>query len=340
MITTITRFGSLFFIMMILPSIICAQNLDEKHANSKLNPDYIKDYKHLFTTRFYLLSESVGFTIKPSNQEVPLRYIPNNDIKNGLAFFHKWYGVGLAVNNPFAGKDVARKGKSKIVDLRVNAYGQAISAELALQDYQGFFLKNMLDQPIAWNPESAYLLRPDMHIFSTSAIMYCVVNHKKHSFRAAYIQNERQLKSSGSFIIMPSFVYLKLQSDSTMIPDFYNSTYLVQDIEHIEDGKFFTYGVSLGYSYTYVFFKNFYVNLSLIPGLFMQNYDYESELGSDKGAKFSALWLGRAAFGFNSDFIYLGIGGVHGFNPSKFNIGQTNFNYEMNQIRVWIGTRF
>ena len=325
---------------MILPSIIFAQNLNEKHADSKLNTDYIKDYKHLFTTRLYLLSESVGFTIKPGNLEVPLRYVPNNDIKNGLAFFHKWYGIGLAFNNPFAGNDVAIKGKSKIVDLRVNAYGRAISAELALQDYQGFFLKNMLEQPIAWNPESAYMLRPDMQIFSTSAIMYYVVNHKKHSFRAAYLQNERQLKSSGSIIVMPSFVYLKLQSDSTLIPDFYNSTYLVKDNEHIEDGKFLTYGVSLGYSYTYVFFKYFYVNLSLIPGIFVQNYDYESGLGSDKGVKLSALWLGRAAFGFNSDFIYLGIGGVHGFNPSKFNIGQTNFNYDMNQIRVWIGTRF
>jgi len=36
----------------------------------------------------------------------------------------------------------------------------------------------------------------------------------------------------------------------------------------------------------------------------------------------------------------LGIGGVLGFNPSKLNISQTNFNYEMNQIRIWIGTRF
>ena len=328
------------FSLIMLPSILCAQSLNDDNVGSKLNPVFIKDYKHLFTTRFYLLSESVGFRIKPSNQEVSLNYTPNNDIKNGLAFFHKWYGVGLAINNPFAGRDIDRKGKSSIFDIRLNAYGSAIAAELSLQDYQGFFLKNMLQQPLTWNPESPYFQRPDMHIFSTSAILYYIVNHKKHSIRAAYLQNERQLKSSGSLIVMPSFVYLNLESDSCLIPDFYSSTYPVQNDEYIRSGKFFTYGISFGYSYTYVFSKYFYINLSLVPGIFIQNYDYEAELGSIQGTKISALWLGRTAFGFNSDRLYIGLGGVFGFNSTRLDIGQANFNYEMNQIRIWVGTRF
>jgi hypothetical protein len=323
-----------------LPIVLCAQSLSGENVSPKYDADYIKDYKHLFTTRFYLLNESVGFRVKPNDQEISLNYVPNNDIKNGLAFFHKWYGVGLAVNNPFAGKDVLRKGKSSIVDFRLNAYGSAVAAELSLQDYQGFYLKNMLQQPLNWEPESPYFQRSDMHIFSTSAIVYFILNHKKHSFRAAYLQNERQLKSSGSLIIMPSFVYLNLKSDSSLIPDFYSAKLLVQDDEHIRNGKFFTYGISLGYSYTYVFLKYFYLNLSMIPGAFIQNYDYESEYGSVRGTKLTALWLGRAAFGFNSDHIYFGVGGVYGFNATRLKIGQTNFNYDMNQLRVWIGTRF
>lgn len=333
-------FKGFILILNFLPILLTAQSLTNGGSSSRFNQEYIKDYKHLFTTRFYLLNESVGFRIKPNNQVVSLSYTPNNDIKNGFAFFHKWYGMGLAVNNPFAGKDVAKKGKSSIVDFRLNAYGSAVAVELSLQDYQGFFLKNMLQQPLSWNPENPYFQRPDMHIFSTSAIVYYILNHKKHSFRAAYLQNERQLKSSGSLIIMPSFVYLNLKSDSSLIPKFYSSTYQVQDNEHIKDGKFFTYGISLGYSYTYVFFKFFYINLSLVPGAFIQNYDYESELGSDRGTKLTALWLSRAALGFNSDPIYLGIGAVYGFNQTSLKIGQTNFNYDMNQVRIWIGTRF
>lgn len=338
--TFLTALRNSVFILLFLPIALCAQDLKSRKTKPKFDPEFIKDYKHLFTTRFYLLSESVGFRIKPTNQPVFLNYVPNSDIKNGIAFFHKWYGMGLAIDNPFAGKDEIRKGKSSIVDFRVNAYGSAVAVELSLQDYHGFYLKNMLQQPLNWNPESPYFLRPDMHIFSTSAIVYYIFNHKKHSFRAAYLQNERQLKSSGSLILMPSFVYLNLNSDSTLIPNFYSTTYAVENEEHIQNGKFFTYGISLGYSYTYVFLKYFYLNLSLVPGAFVQNYDYESELGSERGTKLTALWLGRAAFGINSDPIYMGIGGVYGFNSSSLKIGQTNFNYDMNQIRVWIGTRF
>jgi len=328
-------------VLFILPLLINAQDgINEFSGDSKLNPEYIKDYKHLYTTRFYLLSESVGFRVKPTNQEIPINYIPNSDIKNGLAFFHKWYGIGLAIDNPFAGKDVERKGETSMLDLRINAYGRALAAELSLQDYQGFFLKNMQQQPIMWNPESAYYQRPDMHVFSTSAILYYIFNNKKHSFRAAYIHNERQLKSSGSMILMPSFVFLKLQSDSSLIPKFYSDAYQVDEYEHVVNGTFLTYGLSMGYSYTYVFFKYFYINLSLIPGAFIQHYNYEAESTTNRGHKLTALWLGRAAFGFNSDHLYIGIGGVYGFNATRLDIGETNINYEMNQIRVWIGTRF
>ncbi len=330
----------LILFLIALPMIVGAQNLKENSTITKFNPEYIKDYKHLFTTRFYLLNESITFRVKPTNQSISLNYIPNNDIKNGLAFFHKWYGVGLAIDNPFAGKDVVRKGKSSIIDLRLNAYGSALAAELSLQDYQGFYLKNMMQQPISWSIGDVYPQRPDMHIFSTSAILYYIVNHKKHSFRAAYIQNERQLKSSGSLIVMPSFVYLNMNSDSSLIPDFYNQAFEVDDTEKILNGKFFTYGVSLGYSYTHVFLKYFYINMSFIPGLFVQNYDYEAQSGEIRGTKLSALWLGRAAFGFNSDLFYVGIGGVYGFQAANLRIGQTNFNYDMNQLRLWIGTRF
>lgn len=331
------------FLRLIFPCIFLLPlfgNAQVSDSVIKQNALYIKDYKHQLTTRFYLLSESVGFRVNPTGQKIPIHYIPNNDIKNGLAIFHKWYGIGLAVNNPFAGKDVDKKGMSSIFDIRLNAYGSALAAELSVQDYKGFFWKNVDQLPLVWDHESPYPQRSDMHLFSTSAIFYYIPNHKKHSFRAAYLQNERQLKSAGSLIIMPSFVYLSLQSDSSLIPDHYSSFYAVPEDEHIINGKFFTYGISIGYSYTFVFLKNFYLNLSMIPGAFIQQYNYEYSHGKKKVEKFAIMWLGRAAFGFNSDIFYAGLGGVYGFKATQLNVGQTNFNYDMNQIRLWIGTRF
>ncbi len=67
-----------------------------------------------------------------------------------------------------------------------------------------------------------------------------------------------------------------------LIPDYYRSFYSVPEDEHIINGAFFTYGISIGYSYTFVFFKNFFLNLSMIPGAFIQQYDYEYENGEKK----------------------------------------------------------
>ena len=329
-------------ILLLIPLSFCiyAQESSPLIRPLKLNTDYIKDYKRQLTTRAYLLSESVGFRIKPSTQAQDIYYVPNSDIKNGLAVFYKWFGIGLSIDNPFSGQDVTKKGESKIIDLRLNAYGSAFSAEIALQDYHGFYLSNMKHMPVEWNSEDPYLQRPDMEILSASALFYLVFNYKKHSFRSAFIHNERQLKSSGSLVLMPSFVYLDLRADSCLIPDFYLNKWEVLPNETIREGKFLTAGISLGYSYTFVFLKYFFLNLALIPGGYLQYYDYEAVEGRKIGRMPSLLWLGRSAFGFNSDHFYFGIGGIYGYNTSPLNIGETNFNYDMNQIRLWIGTRF
>ncbi|MCP4553447.1 MAG: DUF4421 domain-containing protein [Bacteroidetes bacterium] len=123
-------------------------------------------------------------------------------------------------------------------------------------------------------------------------------------------------------------MYLNLKSDSSLIPDYYRSFYSVPEDEHIINGVFFTYEISIGYLYTFVFFKNFFLNLSIVPGAFIQQYEYEN--GEKKAEKIAIMWLCRSAFGFNSDMFYAGMGGVYGFRATQLNIGQPNFNYDMN----------
>ena len=74
--------------------------------------------------------------------------------------------------------------------------------------------------------------------------------------------------------------------------------------------------------------------------MFLQTYKYETEDGVTKSEEVSILWLSRGALGYNSDKVYVGIGGVFSFNASPVQIGEANFNYNINQIRFWIGTRF
>ncbi len=329
----------LFFVLISLNPCLADGNEKDDKKDKKINPEYIADYKNLLTSRFYLLNESIGFQVKPKGAENGIFFKPNIHTKVGLAGFYKWFGLGLAVRSPFYKRDEDMKGKSKIIDLRINAYGKAIATEISIQDYKGFYIDNPDEVIDDWLLGSEYPKRPDMRISSVSALFYYIFNYKKHSIRAAYIQNERQLKSSGSLMLMPAVLLLKLSADSCIVPGSYIKKYNIDPSEQIKSGNFQVFGISLGYSYTLIFLKYFYINTSFLPGFYLQTYNYENITSSEKREKFTLLWLGRFAFGYNSDKFYAGIGGVFGFNSTPIPILQTNFHYDMNQIRLWIGTR-
>ncbi len=307
--------------------------------NKESDTNYIKQYKKDITARFYLLDELIGFNINPGKTDEKLSYRPNISVKVGLAGFYKWFGLGLAVKNPFYSCDNSTKGKSSIIDLRINGYGSNMAIELSYQDYKGFYLKNTETIISSWNSDD-YYQRPDVKIKALGIIFYYIPNYRKHSIRAAYIQIEKQKKSSGSIMIVPSFLYTNLSADSSLIPLYYTNKYNIPKNEQIVKGKFYNYGISIGYAYTLVFLKDFYINASIIPGFFYRHRKYTTEVGRDNDYRTSLLWLGRIAVGYNSDKFFIGGGGVYGYNPAPFSEGNVSYNFKINQFRVWVGTRF
>lgn len=71
---------------------------------------------------------------------------------------------------------------------------------------------------------------------------YYVFNHNRFSYRAIFSQNEKQVKSSGSFLLGTSLYYNRIQSDSVVISDEIGTNY-----------KNLQFGVSAGYAYTWAF---------------------------------------------------------------------------------------
>lgn len=330
----------LVLLFLLLPLLGSAQFKNILNHLAEVDSSYLISYRDDVTARFYFVNEEVNFGVHPPSGEDMLLYTTNNDLKIGFDVFHKWWRIGLAVNNPFAGSDRQEKGSSSIIDIRLNAYGNALALDLGIQDQSGFFLKNIGLISPTWKHGDDYPKRPDMHIFSMGAIVYYIDNYKKHSFKGAFIHNERQLKSSGSLIVSPSFVYLNMESNYTLIPSFYADQYNIPEDEKLQSGKFLTFGISAGYSYTYILNKSFYASFAFIPGVFWQTYKYKTYANTIKGSNPTFLWTGRSAIGYNGEKIYIGLGGIWGFKTTRLEIGQSNFNYDMNQIRLWIGTRF
>ncbi|MCK9452108.1 MAG: DUF4421 domain-containing protein [Bacteroidales bacterium] len=311
-----------------------------KDAQAQIDTTYIKRFKDKLTVRVYSLNEAATLVIDPLAEGPDLSYRPNSKQHFGVAAYYKWFGLGLAVQSPFANTNEDIYGDSKSIDIRLNVYGRLLNAELAYVNYRGFYLENTPKIIDSYLPGNPYFIRDDLTIESVSGLVYFVTNHRKHSFKAAYIQNEYQLKSSGSLIIAPAFQLNRLKADESLIPQDYIAKYDVFDEDKLVRGKFNVVGVFVGYSYTLVFLKRFYVNAAMLPGAFMQYYNYHTEENHYQKNNAYFLWTLRLAAGYNGKHWFAGMGGVSGFNTALVPIKTPAFALGIEQFRIWIGTRF
>jgi hypothetical protein len=326
-------FLPIFFIPWIGNGVIAQQARPEDDNLPGIDSAYIADYKKLLTARVFLLYQDASFAVHPGISE-ELIYTPNVAGRIGIAGFYKWFGLGLSLGNSIFRRSTTKYGNTYVLDLRVNAYGRSVAAELYLQDLRGFYIRNLKD------PQGNFYKIPDMRIFALGFIGYWILNHERFSIRSAFIQNERQKKSAGSFIIRPTFLSYNLSSGDGIIPAEIINTYGIKNNFLLRGGEFYSLGLAPGYNYTLVLFKKAYVNAAIFPGVLWQNYHYEADQAIYSSANFTFTLSWRAALGYNADTWYIGAGIVSGFDQIPGWIGNSTFYYDIAQLRFWVGTRF
>jgi hypothetical protein len=326
-------FLPILFIPWIGNGVIAQQARPEDDNSPGTDSAYIADYKNLLTARVFLLYQDASFAVHPGISE-ELIYTPNVAGRIGIAGFYKWFGLGLSLGNSIFRRSTTKYGNTYVLDLRVNAYERSVAAELYLQDLRGFYIRNLKD------PQGNFYKIPDMRIFALGFIGYWILNHERFSIRSAFIQNERQKKSAGSFIIRPTFLSYNLSSGDGIIPAEIINTYGIKNNFLLRGGEFYSLGLAPGYSYTLVLFKKAYVNAAIFPGVLWQNYYYETDQASYSSANFTFTLSWRAALGYNADTWYIGAGIISGFDQIPGWIGNSTFYYDIAQLRFWVGTRF
>jgi hypothetical protein len=314
------------------PAMAQSTTKDAFTLPASFDPEYIADYTDLLTSRLYWLYQDASFVLNPKELD-KLVYKPNVNARIGIAAFYKWFGLGLSIGNPFYHRSYDTYGKTQTIDLRVNAFGRSVAAELFLQNYKGFYIQN--HQP----ENGSYYQIPSMNVFSIGMAGYWIQNYLRYSIRAAYTQNERQRKSAGSFMIRPSLVYYKVSSDDGIIPPDILTQNIYPD-EHLTGGEFLSIGLAPGYSYSFVFARYFYLNAGFYPAFFWQHYTYSTRERNFNRSHLAFKADLRVAAGYNSDRWFLGAGLGTGFNQVAIDLADAPFFYDVAQLRFWGGTRF
>ncbi|MDR0814958.1 MAG: DUF4421 domain-containing protein [Bacteroidales bacterium] len=207
-----------------------------------------------------LLNTSLSFAEGPAAGEniVPFPQtmaISVFGISNMEIFLEEWsqykadkpwtMGVGFRYKNLAAQAAIPLPFNTGAFDLAVNFYLEKMYFETFVKHYQKFYPD---DVETIGNEDIG------LDIMSAGIMASRVYNHKNHSFRSVYSLSQKQTASSGSFLYGLGVFYSSLHSQNGFIPRYAERQHVVY------------FGPTAGYSYTWVYDHDLYLNLDLNLG--------------------------------------------------------------------------
>lgn len=255
------------------------------------DPTYYVSYAQYITGRFYFSRKYTSFDLRSLDEGLSVRYRPNTTLNMGIGATYKWATLNLAYGFPFL-NPTGNRGKTRYLDLQVHNYGRKIVVDLFGQFYRGFYLN---DESLR-KDDGTYYQRPDMLVQMVGASALYLFNHRRFSYRASFLQNEWQKRSAGSLLVGWEIYVGRGKADSSFIPSALNNEANI----YVDRVSFVETGPSIGYAYTFVFKKHFFVtgstNVSLDYG---KNLIY-TDRGIEHSESFSPNSLARLFAGYNS----------------------------------------
>jgi hypothetical protein len=278
-----------FTFILALLSVACL-NADVAAAGS--DSSYYKTYKELVTGRFYFSRKYTSLLVKDPSVTTELDYKPNTTLNVGIGATYRFFTLNLAYGFPFLNPERGR-GETEYLDLQAHFYGRKSNLDLFGQFYKGMYLapKGL------GRADGNYYVRPDIRLREFGGSYQYVFNHGRYSFRSSFLQNEWQQRSAGTFLIGSEFFLGHTRADSSVFP----TLDIQSDRPEINSIRFYEIGPNIGYAYTLVIARHFFITGSLTVAA-----DYSMTEFSGPGRKaysygFNPNSMLRLFTGYNSD---------------------------------------
>lgn len=183
-----------------------------------------------------------------TDPEKDIMYLPNNPVNIGLGISRKNSVLSFSYGYGFDFLRDKSLGKTKSFDFQYHNYGRKFTFDIFIQQYKGFYSEDD-------NNKSEKTICPDLDVKQYGAFGQYVFNNKKFSYKAAFDQNEKQLRSAGSLLVGMGVYYTEIKSDSSF---YYNDKHTLKN---------FQFGISAGYAYTWVIDRKWFMNGSVTTGI-------------------------------------------------------------------------
>jgi len=275
-------------------AVILKSNYVLAQLNYPHDTSYYEIYPNKLTTRLYLSQKYLHINVPNTGGQADMEYKANPKLNLGIGV--TWHNLSLNVFKGFAflnNKDDA-KGETKGLDVQLHLFPRKWAIDVLALFPKGFYLD---PKGYAAANASSYYYRPDIKFDLMGISAYRLPNKEKFSYRAAIVQNEWQKKSAGSVLYGGEAFYGTIQGDSALVPKKVENGFAQAGVDNIH---FLNIGPGVGYAYTLVLAKHFFVTGSVIGNLDISFTTEKRATTKDNKVAVSPATVYKAGIGYNS----------------------------------------
>lgn len=313
-------FAAIFLININLKS----QFIQKVFKIDTTSKDYYETFDTLSNNRFFLSEKISSPQLFNSSHQTKVDYRSNGNLNLGVGHTFRYLTLNIGINFSFMNQDNQYKGRTRYLDLHSQIVGRPYIIDFFGQFYYGAYIV----------PESGplpkgetYVQRPDINTQLIGLTSYFVPNWRRYSYAAAITQRDWQKKSAGSPLYGLEFFNGKIKGDSSLIPYDYKEFFEQPEVFKV---KFTELGAGLGYGYTLVIKKNWFVHASAISAV---SFGYSREYVGEATNGYLYLrpnFLIRPSMGYNSNRFSCS---VYWF-ANRVIAGSSNMSYRINTANL------
>lgn len=200
-----------------------------------------------------------------------VNYIANSNHVTGISLDYDIIGFAFGYRSVPVGN--ARTGNTDYMDLGLNINTRRLRIENGFRRYTGFYDKRTGQYTIPFNDTVPYFKNPSLTVKTMKSKLIYVFKNKKFALGAAYANVRRQLRSSGSWILVGNFYGMQMYADSLIIPPPLH-TYYGMIWDGLRRMNIYAFSAGGGYTQSLVIWKKICLNVLISVGLERQYRHY------------------------------------------------------------------
>ena len=318
--------------------LLARDTLSHYAPEDRYDHSYLQDLSSLLTPRVNLIQNNQPFGIELNGQTVDrLSYWPNLPFSVGGGVFYRWLGVQVGFPLQGLAAPEADRGRTRAFVLAANVYLRRYGIDAHYTEHSGYYLENA--GRLLGSRPPPYPQRADITTQAFGGNFYFVFNHRRFSFRAAFIQTERQLRSAGSLLLMPTFNYYRVVADSA-VSKVAGLQWQPSESIGLRYGRSISAGVTFGYAHMFVIRRQWFVLGALLPGVTAGSNHIRTDEGLENTRERLNLRAHlRLAMGYSGPRWFAGFTSTNDIYDINF-ARDLRMNYLVSRTTLFVGRRF